>query len=378
MKRSTDHQMDTRLVDLLAEGVKKAVFPGGAAAVSWGFGSGRKRSFAVAGIKDNRYPNEPVQRDTFFDLASLSKALSTTLILYSLIEEKKIRLDDTLQTILDRDLPGDKQDITVRQLLSHSSGLISYKPYFKQFAPEIIKVNKKVLLRCILAEPLEYEPETDCRYSDPGFILLGHIVKRLTGKALNINFTDRISIPLGLENDIFYMPIAGSTVDQKQFAATEDCPWRGRVMRAEVHDEHCWLMNGVSGHAGLFGRVGGVLTLCETILDQWQGRGEPYCWSGMLAEGLQKQYTNQTWCLGFDSPSRQGSSGGKYLSSQSVGHLGYAGTSFWIDPEKDLIMVLLTNRVHPTRENTKIRQFRPYFHNQIIEGLRESGCRMYA
>ena len=361
--------MDKSLIDLLAQGVKKRVFPGAAAAVSWGSGSNRKRSIAVAGIKDNRYPDELIAKDTFFDLASLSKALSTTLIVYSLIEEKKLGLDDTLQALFDREITKDKQPITIRQLLSHSSGLISYKPYFQNFAAEIKKENRELLLKRILLDQLEYEPETDCQYSDPGFILLGHLVELWTDKSLHINFKERITTPLGLTRDIFYLPIAESTFNTKMFAATEKCPWRGRVMRAEVHDEHCWLMNGVCGHAGLFGNVEGVLSLCETILDQWQGRGKPCSWSGMLKQGLQKQYSNKTWCLGFDSPSEQGSSGGSYISGKSVGHLGYAGTSFWIDPEKELVMVLLTNRVHPTRDNTKIRQFRPYFHNQIIKRL---------
>lgn len=365
--------MDTNLKNLLVQGVEQGVFPGGAAAVSWGSGSERKTGSAFAGIKDIRYPNEQVKEDTFFDLASLSKALSTTLILYSLIEEKRIGLEDTLQDLLNLDIPKDKQGITVRHLLSHSSGLTSYKPYFKSFAADIIQGNRNVLLQSIMAEPLEYETEIKCQYSDLGFILLGYIVEYLTGKALDKNFEERVTAPMGLEKDIFYLPGMGTMVEKKQFAATEDCSWRGRIMRAEVHDEHCWLMDGVAGHAGLFGKVRGVLRLCEEILDQWQGRGKPCSWTGMLAQGLLRQYDNQTWRLGFDGPSVQGSSGGKYFSSRSVGHLGYTGTSFWIDPDKQLVMVLLNNRVHPTRENTKIRQFRPLFHNKIfkvIEGLR--------
>ena len=370
MEKSKDHQMVNSLTGLLAQGVTKGAFPGAAAAVSWGSGSGRRRSIAVAGIKDKRYPDELIKKDIFFDLASLSKALSTTLVLYSLVDEKKLILEDTLQTIFNREITKDKQLITVRQLLSHSSGLVSYKPYFQSFAPEIKKENKELLLKRILIDKLEYEPETDCRYSDPGFILLGHIVELLTGNDLQINFKERITNPLGLSKDIFYLPITtGNTVNAKMYAATEGCPWRGRIMRAEVHDENCWIMNGVCGHAGLFGNIKGVLSLCEKILDQWKGKGKLCSWGGMLKQGLQKQYSNKTWCLGFDSPSEQGSSGGNYISAKSVGHLGYAGTSFWIDPEKELVMVLLTNRVHPNRNNTKIKQFRPYFHDLIIKEL---------
>ncbi len=362
--------MDNCLTALLAQGIKKKVFPGAAAAVSWRSESTRKRAIATAGIMDIGCQAEQITENTFFDLASLSKALSTTLILFSLIEKKTVNLDDRLQSLLDYEISEKKKSITVRQLLCHSSGFVGYKPYYQSFVPRISEENYKLLLKKILVDSLEYEPGSDCQYSDMGFILLGYIAELLTGKGLQKLFQEFVSIPLGLTEDIFYLPITGKKVNRKRFAATEKCPWRGRTMRAEVHDEHCWLMNGVSGHAGLFGNIHGVLRLCETILDQWQNRGKAFSWSGMLDQGLRKQYTSKTWCLGFDGPSVQGSSGGEYISAASVGHLGYAGTSFWIDPEKELVMVLLTNRVHPTRENTGIQKFRPFFHNRIIEELR--------
>jgi CubicO group peptidase (beta-lactamase class C family) len=376
MEKSMDHQMDTCVTNLLNEGVEKGVLPGAAAALSWSCGSGRTEIFSVAGSKDSRYSEELITRNTFFDLASLTKPLSTTLLIYSLINEKSITLSTTLSDIFHKKIPEDKQTITVGQLLSHSSGMVSYKHFFKAFSPVISEKNKEILFYNIVDEPLEYPPESTCQYSDLGFILLGHVVEQVTGISLRENFTERITIPIGLEKEIFYNPVIGSRSDPENFAATEDCPWRGRIMRAEVHDEHCWLMNGVAGHAGLFGTVGGVLSLCESILDSWLGRENSYCWSAMVARGLQKQYPDQTWCLGFDTPSLHGSSGGKYLSPSSVGHLGYAGTSFWIDPEKELIIVLLTNRVNPSRENNRIRQFRPYFHDSVIETLqKETGMK---
>jgi len=369
VEKSMDLQMDTCIVNLLDQGVAKGVFPGAAAALSWGSGSARNRSFAVAGSKDSRNPKQLITEKTFFDLASLSKPLATTLIMYSLLAQKSITLETTLSRVFKRDIPQDKRPVTVSQLLSHSSGLIGYKPFFKKFLPEIHYENKQILLQYILEQPLEYEPGSRCLYSDLGFILLGHIIEQVTGTSLEKNFIERISIPAGVAQEIFYNPLDRSQADVKCYASTENCPWRGRIMRAEVHDEHCWLMNGVSGHAGLFGTAGGVLSLCEAVLESRQGRDESFSWSAMVVRGLEKQYPDQGWCLGFDTPSPEGSSGGNYLSPESVGHLGYTGTSFWIDPEKELIVVLLTNRVNPSRENISIRQFRPYFHDTLIQQL---------
>jgi CubicO group peptidase (beta-lactamase class C family) len=372
MEKRTYHQMDTVTAKLLAAGVAEGVFPGAAAAVSWGSGSGRQKSYGVAGIKDNRFPNEPVTTTTFFDLASLSKALSTTLVLYSLINENKIALNNTLGQILfpGTELPLEKENITISLLLSHSSGFAGYKEYFKKFPPHFdagIKENyKDILLGNIIREPLVYRPGSKCIYSDLGFILLGKIIEKMTGTGLDSNFKEQVAVPLGIKDKVFYLSEESPGMDK--FAATEKCPWRGRIIRSEVHDEHCWLMNGIAGHAGLFGSVEGVMCLCEAILDQWKGKEKKYSWSTMLARGLQKKYQEQSWCLGFDTPSA-GSSSGSLFSQQSVGHLGYAGTSFWIDPEKELIIVLLTNRVHPDRKNIKIRKFRPWFHDAVVEYL---------
>ena len=365
--------MDKIIANLLTSGIADGVFPGAAAAVSWGMGLKRQRSWAIAGLKDNRYPDQPVNKTTLFDLASLSKPLSTTLILYSLLNEKKISLDDTLATFFnsfDNDPDGEKKRIYLSLLCSHSSGLVGYREYFKEFAavsdPQQREQIKEQLLAKIIKEPLACPPASTCIYSDLGFILLGHIIEKVTGADLESNFRKYIACPLGIENEVFYLSAEGT--DRNNFAATEDCPWRERIMSAEVHDEHCWLMNGSAGHAGLFGSIIGVQLLCEAILDQWQGKRNDYSWSAMLKERLQRQYPDQSWCLGFDTPSAESSSG-RYFSQQSIGHLGYAGTSFWIDPERELVVVLLTNRVHPDRNNIKIRKFRPCFHDAVVEGL---------
>jgi CubicO group peptidase (beta-lactamase class C family) len=144
------------------------------------------------------------------------------------------------------------------------------------------------------------------------------------------------------------------------------------VLRGEVGDENCWVLGGVAGHAGLFGRLGEVLDLVVAVLEIWQGRQrQPFLPQEVLKGFLeaQSQVQGSTWALGFDRPTPGSSSSGRYLSPRSVGHLGFTGTSFWIDPERDLAIVLLTNRVHPSRDNNRIKEFRPYFHDRVIELL---------
>jgi serine-type D-Ala-D-Ala carboxypeptidase len=267
------------------------------------------------------------------------------------------------------DVLPDKQQITLRSLLSHSSGLTAYQPWFKTFAPIQQQDNKARLLRLILNETLTYAPESRCLYSDLGFILLGCIAEELTNKNLAVNFQERIAAPLGLAKELFYQV---SSEQRQGCAATERCPWRGRMLRGEVHDEHCWLLHGLAGHAGLFGTVSGVLRLCGAILDSWKGGAATCSWAAFLPQGLEPQLSDQTWCLGFDRPTPGSSSSGRHFSAPSIGHLGFTGTSFWIDPEQELIVVLLSNRVHPSRENNKIRQFRPWFHDAAIEAMARS------
>lgn len=358
--------MQNILKQLLEQGIQEQVFPGAAAAVSCGSGPGRSTWFATAGSKDSR-DHAPVTATTLFDLASLTKALSTTLIYYSLFAEGCIQPDNTLADLLQA-VPPDKQKISLRCLLSHSSGFAAYQPWFQDFRPVQSQENKSQLVRRILAEPLTYPSASRCVYSDLGFILLGHLAEELTGKNLASNFRERITTPLGLETELFYLPDAKESLRQC-YAATEACSWRGRVMRGEVHDEHCWLLHGVAGHAGLFGTAKGVLQLCSAILDGWQGKDIGCAWAAFLPQGLRRQRADQTWCLGFDTPTVGASSSGRYFSATSVGHLGFTGTSFWIDPVKQLIVVLLTNRVNPSRENVKIRQFRPQFHDALLAGL---------
>ncbi len=366
--------LDQRLDNLFITSLDNKIFSGAAVGISFTLPGSENRVNRVKVYGRISYEKnaDPIRENTFFDIASLTKPLATTLAVLSLIKEKKISWRDPLEKLLSGYVPADKKKITLEQLLSHSAGLSAYKAYFKRLKLKSTLEHRSTLQSWILGDPLEYEPGTRCCYSDLGFILLGLIVEETTDISLQEYFTHTLAEPLGIEDELFYLPIRQNKAKKRQFAATENCPWRGHVLQGEVHDEHAWCMGGVAGHAGLFGTVNGVLTATENILDLWQGKkNHPYLTKDDIRRALTQKYTHSTWACGFDTPSKRGSTSGRYFSPVSVGHLGYTGTSFWIDPLKDVVVVLLTNRVHPTRENTKIRELRPLFHDTVMECLRE-------
>ena len=356
---------------LCRSGVEQNIFPGCMAAVSIGTGHGRQRYVAGAGKLASDEAAQAVNRTTFFDLASLTKPLCTSLCILQLIKQGKLKWDTALVDCLKELKKGTyKRNIRIEHLLTHSSGLKAYRPYFRFFRSVFAQADKARLLKYIMHEKIVYKPGTQNRYSDLGYILLGEIIEQKTNQSLDLFFTEQITRELNLEKDLFFIrqDQAGTCQSVQNYAATEKCPWRGRVIQGEVHDEHCWLMGGVAGHAGLFGNIDGVQRLCELMLDQWVNKGDSACLSGKLFEQLFVQPNNKLcWYRGFDRPTPGGSSSGRYFSEKSAGHLGFSGTSFWMDPEKEIVVVLLTNRVNPSRENIKIRSFRPWFHDKIME-----------
>ncbi len=365
------NQLNIVLKEVCEQGLAKGVFPGVSAAISMRKNNEYHRGVFSGGLTRNGYESVQVNTATYFDLASLTKPLCTTLCTLSLIDSGMLNWHGPCLGVLEKRIQAEKGEINCHNILHHSSGLPAYHPYFTQFAPVSSSENKVAILDLILAEPFQYKPDTQCLYSDLGFIMLGQVMEKLTGTTLDHIYRTTILTPLHLEEKLLFFPVSEDiSVDKHQIAATEKCDWRHTVMQGEVHDEHSWLMGGVCGHAGLFGTVGGVQLLCEFLLDCWHGRKKhPAFGSELLCHALQWSDAENSWRLGFDSPSKDQSSSGRYLSPHSVGHLGFTGTSFWIDPEQDIVVVLLTNRVHPTRGNVNIRAFRPFFHDYIIEGI---------
>ena len=305
--------------------------------------------------------------DTVFDLASLTKPLATTPAIMALVQQSAIHLDQPLGGILPRFKNTPKAVVTVRQLLSHTAGLAAYRPYFKQLAKLPTEQRPSALETLLVEEPLVSAPGSETRYSDLGFMILSWIVEAVTHRRLNDFVEQQLYAGMGIF-DLYY--IAGKQrVRSGRFAATERCAWRGRLVVGEVHDENASVMGGVAGHAGLFGRAEAVKRLLLLLSGAAKGEAALPSISPEVLQTFFRRQPGTGRALGFDTPSNQGSSCGRFFSPRTVGHLGFSGTSFWIDLTRDIIVILLTNRIHPTRSNKKIRHFRPKIHNLVMSSL---------
>ncbi|MFA6900086.1 MAG: serine hydrolase domain-containing protein [Desulfurivibrionaceae bacterium] len=368
MENCKNNILISRCYEIFSTAIHSRTFPGAAMAVSWGPPGKRKRIIQTYGHTTYSQEN-PVHKGTVYDLASLTKPLATTLAILVLLKERLLQLSDRISDIFPQTGTAIVGGVSIKDLLSHSAGFPAHQPFYLELCRLDEEKRKEALLGLLATETRAYEPGSASIYSDLGFMLLGLVVEKKSGLGLAEFFREKITEPLGLAEGIFYGP-AGSG-DTEKCAPTEDCPLRQRILCGEVSDENAHALGGVAGHAGLFGTAEGVLAMGEYLLDQWQGREEhPNYRAGDLRRFLTRQdIPGSTWALGFDTPSHTGSSGGRYLAPTSVGHLGFTGTSFWIDPTRDLVMVLLSNRVHPSRENIQIKQFRPLFHETVMESL---------
>jgi CubicO group peptidase (beta-lactamase class C family) len=310
-----------------------------------------------------------VTANTIYDMASLTKVIVTTTSAMMLLQQKRLDLDAPVERYLPEFSTAAKADpnpawrarITVRMLMLHDSGLPAHRDYYKE-----AKGHDAVLAK-ILAEPLVHEPGTQVEYSDLGFILLGEIIERLTGETLEQFAKGHIFAPLGMSGTMYNPPAAL----RARIAPTElDTDFRKRLLRGEVHDENAFALGGVSGNAGLFGTAGDLAAFAQMLLN-----GGIYAHHRLLARTTIQQFTarqvvgDSARTLGWDVPTPPNSAAGHYLSPSAYGHTGFTGTSLWIDPERDLFVVLLTNRVNPTRANEQIRQVRPAIHDAVLQAL---------
>jgi serine-type D-Ala-D-Ala carboxypeptidase len=306
-----------------------------------------------------------VTPSTVYDLASLTKVLVTTSIAMRLYDRGILDLDARLGDILPGFVIGGSRDrirVTLRSLLAHDSGLPGYGCLFEAHS------TPQGVIRAALQAPLEVPPQTRAEYSDIGFILLGLALEVLSGDILARFFTREIATPLGLASARFQPP-----QDWHSFIPpTENDTWyRHRIIQGEVQDENCYALGGVAGHAGLFANTYDVLQFASSILSHGKTQDGAQLFQPdtvQLFATRQTEPQGTTRALGWDTPGNPSSSG-KFFSANSIGHLGYAGTSLWIDPERQLAVVLLTNRTWPDRQNKAIQQVRPAFHDALVSAL---------
>ena len=369
--------MDFSSVDrLLTHAARQGVFPGAALLVRR---AGEVVYRRACGLRCREPQPAPMTAETVFDLASLTKPLATSLAVFLLIAQERLRFTDPVSRFLPDFRGGQKDRVTIRHLLSHASGLPAWRPYFEALSSAEHRATERPLLATRLGrewvyaqiqrEPLDATPGERAVYSDLGFMLLGALVERLSGHALDDYCRQHIFAPLGLPATSF-VNLEEPSPGLASCAATERCPWRGRVVCGQVHDENAYAMGGVAGHAGVFANLDDVDRLVGCLVDCYHGR-HAFLPAALLHECWQRdaRVPGSSRTLGWDTPSAQGSSAGQLFSARSVGHLGFTGTSVWIDLERHVHVILLTNRVHPSRDNTAIRTFRPRLHDAVLRAV---------
>ncbi len=307
---------------------------------------------------------------THFDLASLTKVLATTWLTMNRWEAG-LDLDAPLQDLIPGYYPVDKGKLTIRLLLTHSAGLPSGLRLRDQMdAPTAAEPETRSrAMEHFLEAPCRTEPGQDTLYSDIGPILVGDLLEQLAmGERLDQLCERELYRPSEMPDTGFLPLIPGpARVSPVECAATEDCPWRGRVVSGQVHDENAYLLNGVAGHAGLFAPLADIERAARGFLAPEASGTFP---QKGVTEFTRRQsiVPESSRALGWDT-AHAGCPGGDRLSTTAFGHTGFTGTSIWIDPEQGFYVVLLTNRVHPSRDNSRFVAFRPRLHDRIANTL---------
>jgi CubicO group peptidase (beta-lactamase class C family) len=340
--------------------------------LSWPDGQGGWRTRRLFLGRPSLFSDEQVDERTVFDLASLTKVLVTSLCLHDLVVRGKVAFSDALVTLLPEiakiatqtALPALRQ-ITIGQLLSHSSGLAAHRPFYSRLLALSPVARKDALLAMIMAERPIYDAGCDHIYSDLGFMLLGFIIERLTGESLDAYWRRVVAEKIGVANDLFF---PGRTPGQHVFAETGVCPWSGKILAGIVHDDNCRSLGGIAGHAGLFGTLGGVLAACDWLVAAWHGRRGMAQETAILRQ-MSRPMAGSSRCLGFDSPSGPDSASGQYFRAPSIGHLGFTGTSLWIDLERQISLVLLTNRTIYSWEREPMTRFRRRIYDSVMRAF---------
>lgn len=343
--------------NLITEAVLERTFPG-AALIIWKDDSVLFENYYGRFTYENE--SESISEKTIFDLASLTKVVATTTAAMICLERNLLSIDDKVKEFIPGFAVNGKENITIRNLLLHNSGLPAWKKFYGR------EMNKTSVLEEIYSSSLEYKTGTKTVYSDLGIITLGKIIEKVSGLSLDNFCRKEIFIPLEM-NSTFYNP----DDQMKKFCAPteQDNYWRNKLLQGEVHDETAALLGGVAGHAGLFSTVKDLSNFMSMMMNKGVYKNQRIVNAETINIFTNKQSQQSSRGLGWDTKSEKGSSAGNLFSPNSFGHTGFTGTSIWADPERNLFVVFLTNRVYPSRENTKIISFRPKLHDAIINAI---------
>jgi len=360
------HMGRDRISRKIETAISQGVFPGAVLLCAKNQKIIIHEAYGLADIFEKR----KMRKDSIFDLASLTKPLATTLALSKLIEKDQVCLDQKIGFFLKEFKTSPKADITIDMLLRHTSGFPAHREYFK----EMIKTdqNPRQYLRYLLTcEALENKIGKCQVYSDLGFMVLSWVIEKITRQRLDQFVSDQIYEPLEIDG-LFFLEISPENKKLIQYrpkiVATQQCPWRKKVLVGEVDDDNAWAAGGIEGHAGLFGNAASIYKLCTELLNALQNKPTRVLAPDIINRLVLKESQDDR-VAGFDTPSKKNSSSGKYFSKSAIGHLGFTGTSFWIDPETGTTIIFLTNRVHPLRTNEGIQKFRPEIHDLIFSEL---------
>ncbi len=339
---------------------------------------------------------------TYFDIASLTKPICTATLAMQLVKDGLIKLDDTVYQWLAGARRHEHREITVRMLLNHTSGLPAWQPYYRELPISLVAAEsgKRLIIGECFNEELVAKPGEKTIYSDVGYIILGEMIEQAGHAPLDAQFHERIAKPLKM-NDTFFVRVSGQQIsttarrtttsadqhvptprhgirgersdrkegEHRRFAPTEDCPWRDHVIHGEVHDQNAYALGGVAGHAGLFSTAIDIHRFTVELTRCYRGDSN-WIPQDIVREFLQhntEKPEGEAFVLGWNRPSRKNSSSGHGFSPNSIGHLGYTGCSIWIDLTNDFWVILLTNRIHPSSTNEKIKAFRPKIHDLVYD-----------
>lgn len=345
------------------QAIQDSVFPGASVAVSRNGILTYHESFGYHDYSKRR----KVLKTDMYDIASLTKVAATTLAAMKLVDEGDLSLDDKVADYLPSFREAPRDEITIKHLLTHTSGLPAFRTYIDEMT------ERQAILEAVRNEELEHAPGEKYVYSDPGFILLGDIIEDITGESLHRYLTRTFYYPLGMQWTMFN-PLHRSRSYQNRTPPTEiDTIYRDKTIRGEVHDERAYYLGGIAGHAGLFSTAQNLSIFTQLLLNEGSYGGRNYLSPETIEKFTELQNTPGHRGLGFDLKNENGSTtAGTLTGDRTFGHLGFTGSSLWVDPDEQLSIVLLTNRTYPNRSyGSDINQIRAEIADIVMKSLEQ-------